>query len=58
MCPGLTNPGSEMPPDGASQDAHGFDEPGLNKGQGVMIYAEGKEYALGVGALTMNSSEM
>ncbi|CAB9508504.1 machinery-associated protein 20 [Seminavis robusta] len=25
MCPGLTNPGGEMPPDGKEQDAQGFD---------------------------------
>jgi malignant T-cell-amplified sequence len=58
MCPGLTNPGSEMPVDGTMQDAHGFDEPGLKKGAGVIIYAEGKEYAIAVGAMTMDSAEM
>lgn len=58
MCPGLTNPGSEMPPDGATQDAYGFDVPALAKGSGVIIYAEGKEYAIGVGSMTMSSSDV
>jgi malignant T-cell-amplified sequence len=58
MCPGLTNPGGKMPPDGAEQDAHGFDTPGLEKGDGVVIFAEGKEYAIGVGVMTMSSAEV
>lgn len=58
MCPGLTNPGGEMPPDGLVQDANGFDEPGLDKGTGVVIFAEGKEHALAVGVMTMSSAEM
>lgn len=58
MCPGLTNPGSEMPPDGVEQDEQGFDKPGLAKGDGVVIYAEGKEYALAVGVMTMSSAEV
>lgn len=59
MCPGLTkNPGSYMPPDGIEQDGHGFDIPGLNKGDGVVIYAEGKKYPIAVGVLTMNSNDM
>lgn len=58
MCPGLTNPGGEMPPDGTEKDSNGFDEPGLSKGAGVVIFAEGKEYALGVGSMTMSSSEV
>jgi malignant T-cell-amplified sequence len=58
MCPGLTNPGSEMPADGAMQDAHGFDVPGLAKGHGVVVYAEGKEYAIAVGAMTMSSADV
>jgi malignant T-cell-amplified sequence len=58
MCPGLTNPGGEMPVDGADQDASGFDEPGLHKGDGVVIFAEGKEYALAIGVMTMSSSDM
>ncbi|KAL7572034.1 hypothetical protein ACA910_001687 [Epithemia clementina (nom. ined.)] len=51
MCPGLTNPGGEMPPDDA-------DKPGLAKGDGVVIFAEGKEYAIGVGIMTMSSAEI
>jgi len=58
MCPGLTNPGGEMPPDGAEQDANGFDKPGLEKGAGVVIFAEGKEYAIGVGTMTMSSADV
>lgn len=51
MCPGLTNPGGEMP-----EDEEG--KPGLEKGDGVVIYAEGKEYALAVGVMTMSSAEI
>lgn len=51
MCPGLTNPGSEMPQD--SDDA-----PGLEKGDGVVIYAEGKEYAIAVAVMTMSSADV
>jgi PUA domain protein len=58
MCPGLTNPGGEMPPDGAEKDGQGFDKPGLEKGDGVVIYAEGKEYAIGVGVMTMSSAQV
>lgn len=58
MCPGLTNPGGEMPPDGETQDAQGFDVPGVAKGDGVVIYAEGKEHALACGVMTMSSAEM
>jgi malignant T-cell-amplified sequence len=60
MCPGLTNPGSEMPVDDMTTDAHGFDVPvpGLSKGAGVVIYAEGKEHAIGVGAMTMSSVDV
>lgn len=58
MCPGLTNPGAEMPPDGAEKDGNGFDLPGLAKGDGVVIYAEGKEHALATGVMTMSSSQM
>ena len=58
MCPGLTNPGSEMPPDGLTQDAQGFDEPSLEKGAGVIIYAEGKEHAIAVAVMSMSSAEM
>ena len=55
MSPGLTNPGGEMPPDDA--DGEGG-KPGLSKGDGVVIFAEGKEYAIGVGLMLMNSAEM
>ena len=58
MCPGLTNPGGVLPPDGVEKDANGFDKPGLEKGDGVVIYAEGKEYALAVGVMTMSSEEV
>jgi PUA domain protein len=58
MCPGLTNTGGIMPPDGEEKDVDGFDKPGLQKGDGVVVYAEGKEYALAVGVMTMSSSEM
>jgi PUA domain protein len=60
MAPGLTKPdgASYMPPDGETKDAQGFDVPGLSKGNGVVIRAEGKEHALGVGVMTMSSTEM
>ncbi|GAX19424.1 PUA domain protein [Fistulifera solaris] len=58
MCPGLTNPGGEMPPDGVEQDANGFDKPGLEKGDGVVIYAEGKEFALAIGVMLMSSVDV
>jgi PUA domain protein len=58
MCPGLTNPGGEMPPDGEEKDANGFDIPGLEKGDAVVIYAEGKEYAIACGVMTMSSEEV
>mmetsp|Transcript_1597 Transcript_1597/g.3007 ORF Transcript_1597/g.3007 Transcript_1597/m.3007 type:complete len:191 (-) Transcript_1597:1140-1712(-) len=51
MCPGLTNPGGEMPPDDG-------EEPGLEKGDGVVVYAEGKEYAIAVGVMTMSSKDI
>lgn len=51
MCPGLTNPGGEMPPD---ED----DEPGLKKGDGVIIFAEGKVHPLAVGFMNMSSSDI
>ncbi|EJK74769.1 hypothetical protein THAOC_03538 [Thalassiosira oceanica] len=51
MCPGLTNVGGEMPADS--------DEgPGLAKGDGVVIYAEGKESALAVGFMKMSSADI
>ena len=51
MCPGLTNVGGEMPPDGE-------EGPGLEKGDGVVIYAEGKQHALAVGFMTMSSADI
>jgi len=54
MCPGLTNPGGEMPADVDGEDGR----PGLRKGDGVIIYAEGKELALAVGFMTMSSRDI
>ena len=51
MCPGLTNPGGEMP-----EDKEG--EPGLEEGAGVVIYAEGKEHALAVGVMKLSSANV
>jgi len=45
MCPGLTNPGGEMPCD-------------LEKGAAVVIMAEGKETAIAVGTLKMSSEDI
>jgi PUA domain protein len=58
MSPGLTNPGGFMPADGVEKEADGFDKPGLSKGDGVIIYAEGKEHAVAIGVMTMSSAEM
>ena len=59
MCPGLTKEGhSLMPPDGEFQDENGFDLPGLDKGDGVVIKAEGKEHAIAVGVMKMSSIDM
>jgi PUA domain protein len=58
MSPGLTNPGGFMPADGEEKDENGFDKPGLSKGDGVIIYAEGKEHAVAIGVMTMSSAEM
>jgi predicted ribosome-associated RNA-binding protein Tma20 len=58
MCPGLTNPGSEMPPDGLEQDANGFDIAGVEKGDAVVIYAEGNDHAIACGVMTMSSADM
>jgi len=43
--------GGEMPPDTPEQ-------PGLEKGDGVVIYAEDKEYPLAVGFMTMSSVDV
>mmetsp|Transcript_10436 Transcript_10436/g.15498 ORF Transcript_10436/g.15498 Transcript_10436/m.15498 type:complete len:188 (-) Transcript_10436:2221-2784(-) len=45
MCPGLTNPGGEI-------------EDGLQKGQAVIIMAEGKEHAIAVGKLKISSEDI
>jgi PUA domain protein len=45
MCPGVTNPGGSMP-----------DE--LERGRGVVIYAQDKEYAIGVGVMMMSAQEV
>ena len=59
MCPGLTKEGhSVMPEDGLEQDANGFDKPGLSKGDGVVILAEGKEHAIAIGVMKMSSADM
>ena len=51
MCPGLTNPGSFMPEDTE-------EGPGVPKGAGVVIFAEGKENAIAVGVMVMSSAQM
>lgn len=51
MCPGLTNVGGEMPADTE-------EKAGLEKGDGVVIFAEGKELALAVGFMTMSSKDI
>jgi PUA domain protein len=51
MCPGLTNPGSHMPEDTE-------EGPGVDKGAGIVIFAEGKDHAIAVGVMTMSSKEM
>jgi len=58
MCPGLTNPGGEMPADGEEKDENGFDKPGLPKGAGVVIFAEGKEHAIATGVMKMSSADI
>uniref|UniRef100_A0A7S1Y5F8 PUA domain-containing protein n=1 Tax=Grammatophora oceanica TaxID=210454 RepID=A0A7S1Y5F8_9STRA len=50
MCPGLTNPGGSMPED--------KEKPGLAKGDGIVIFAEGKEHAIAVGVMTMSSLDV
>jgi len=58
MCPGLTNPGGFMPEDGTEGDDgdDGFPKDGLEKGAGVVVYAEGKEFAVAVGVMKLSSS--
>lgn len=45
MCPGLTSKGAQMTPE-------------LDKGQVVIITAEGKQHALAVGILKMSTTDM
>ena len=52
MCPGLTKEEGSIMPDDTEEG------PGLNKGDGVVIYAEGKEHAIGVGTMTMSSADV
>jgi PUA domain protein len=47
MCPGLSSKGAWLP-----------DSPGLEEGQVVVIYAEGKEHALAVGVLEMSTEDI
>jgi len=47
MCPGLTNPGGRMPEDEV-----------LEKGRGVIIFAEGKEHAIACGIMKLSSEEI
>ena len=57
MCPGLTNPGAVMPPD-IDDDENFIHTPALLKGQAVVVYAEGKEYAIAVGVMKMSSLDV
>ena len=57
MCPGLTKqPGSYLPPESSLDDSAA--PPALAAGQGVLIFAEQKDYPIAVGVLTMSSREM
>ncbi len=47
-----------MAADGKEQEANGVDKPGLAKGDGVIIFAEGKENAIAIGVMTMSSVEV
>jgi len=58
MCPGLTNPGGYMPPDRESSEDGDEGGDGLNKGDGVVIYAQGKELAIAVGVMKLSSSQV
>lgn len=49
MAPGLTSPGGRLPAEG---------EPQYEKGQVVVVNAEGKEHAVMVGILKMGTDEM
>jgi malignant T-cell-amplified sequence len=56
MCPGLTNPGGALPEDTTDEDGHV--QLGLDKGAGVVIFAEGKQHALAIGVMSLSSAEM
>ena len=42
----------------AATAAQGFDKPGLSKGDGVVILAEGKEHAIAIGVMKMSSADV
>jgi len=54
MCPGLTNPGGSLHGTSDEEDDSG----GLAKGDPVVVYAEGKVYAMAVGTMLMSSSDI
>lgn len=56
MCPGLTNPGGELPEDTIDDD--GSCKVGLEKGAGVVVFVQGKEHAIAVGTMTLSSAEV
>lgn len=59
MCPGLTNVGGEMPPDDNNEgDDNNDNNPALQKGDGVIIYAEGKVLPIAVGFMLMSSIDI
>ena len=49
MCPGLTSPGGKLPGDGETE---------LEKGQVVVVNAEGKENAVMIGILKMGTKDI
>mmetsp|Transcript_12215 Transcript_12215/g.17361 ORF Transcript_12215/g.17361 Transcript_12215/m.17361 type:complete len:202 (+) Transcript_12215:126-731(+) len=56
MCPGLTSKGGWMPPDDDDVDVDVNNKgEGLEKGDGIVIYADGKDHALAVGVMKMGS---
>ena len=56
MCPGLTNVGGEMPPDDGEGENN--ENPALQKGDGVIIYAEGRVLPIAVGFMLMSSIDI
>jgi len=56
MCPGLTNPGGSLPEDTTDDD--GNVTMGLDKGAGVVIFAEGKEHAIAIGVMALSSADI